>query len=226
MSSTRTTAIVAGVFFIAAAVSAVAALFLYGPVLNHVDFVVSSSGADDSSIFAGALCELILAASCIGTAVTLFPVVKRQNEAIALGYVAGRTVEAIVILVGAISLLAVVTLRQHPPSGTTAEALIAVARSLVAIHDWTFLIGPGFAIGVNTSLLAYLMYASRLVPRLIPIVGLIGGPLIFASSAAILFGLYPQVSTPGGLAAIPVTLWEMSLAIWMIVRGFRERAAS
>jgi hypothetical protein len=223
LSSTRRTAIVAGAFFILAAVSAVVALLLYGPVLNSADFVVSGSGGD-SSIFAGALCELILAASCIGTAVTLFPVVKRENEAIALGYVAGRTVEAVVILVGVISLLAVVTLRQHPPAGTTADGLIAVARALVAIHDWTFLIGPGFAIGVNTSLLAYLMYASRLVPRVIPIVGLIGGPLIFLSSTAILFGLYPQVSTPGGLAAIPVTLWELSLAVWMIVRGLREEA--
>lgn len=225
MSSTRTSAVIAGIFFIVAAVAAVVALLLYGPLLNDADFVVAGSGAD-AGIYAGALCELILAASCIGTAVTLFPIVKRQNEAIALGYVAGRTVEAVVILVGVISVLAVVTLRQHPPSGTTAEGLIAVARALVAVHDWTFLIGPGFVIGVNTSLLAYLMYTSRLVPRLIPILGLVGGPLIFVSSTAILFGLYPQVSTPGGLAAIPVTLWELSLAVWMIVRGLRVREAS
>jgi hypothetical protein len=101
---------------------------------------------------------------------------------------------------------------------------VTVGKTLVALHDWTFLFGPGLAIGVNTLLLAYLMYRSRLVPRLIAVIGLTGGPLIFASAAAVLFGLYEQVSAWGMIAAIPVFVWEMSLAVWLIVKGFRPSA--
>jgi uncharacterized protein DUF4386 len=177
-------------------------------------------------VLAGAFCEVILAIAVIGTAVTLFPVVKRQNEGIALGYVAGRIVEAVVIVTGIISLLSVVTLRQHSAgaAGANPASLVALGRTLVAVHDWTFLFGPGLAIGVNTLMLAYLMYRSGLVPRLIAVLGLIGGPLIFASSAAVLFGLYEQVSVWGSIAAIPVFAWEMSLAVWIIVKGFRPSA--
>jgi Domain of unknown function (DUF4386) len=125
---------------------------------------------------------VLLAISVIGTAVTLFPIVKRQSEGIALGYVAGRVVEAVVIMVGIMSLLSVVTLR-HDAAGADTGTLVVAGRALVAVHDWTFLFGPGLAIGVNTLLLAYLMYRSGLVPRLIAVVGLIGGPLIFVSSS-------------------------------------------
>lgn len=98
---------------------------------------------------------------------------------------------------------------------------MTVGTSLVTIHDWTFLFGPNLAIGVNTLLLAYLMYRSRLVPRGIAVLGLIGGPLIFASGAAVMFGLYQQISVWGAIAAIPVFAWEMSLAVWLIVKGFK-----
>jgi hypothetical protein len=150
-------------------------------------------------VLLGACCEVILAISVIGTAVTLFPVVRRQNEGIALGYAAGRLVEAVVIVTGIISLLSVVTLRQDFAGAASANAasLVAVGQALVAVHDWTFLFGPGLAIGVNTLMLAYLMYRSGLVPRLIAVLGLIGGPVVFASSTAALFGLYPQVSVWG-----------------------------
>jgi hypothetical protein len=150
-------------------------------------------------VLLGACCEVILAISVIGTAVTLFPVVRRQNEGIALGYAAGRLVEAVVIVTGIISLLSVVTLRRDFAGAASANAasLVAVGQALVAVHDWTFLFGPGLAIGVNTLMLAYLMYRSGLVPRLIAVLGLIGGPVVFASSTAALFGLYPQVSVWG-----------------------------
>jgi Domain of unknown function (DUF4386) len=153
------------------------------------------------------------------------PVVRRQNEGIALGYVAGRVVEAVVIVVGIISLLSVVTLRQDLAGAAGANAsLVALGQALVAVHNWTFLFGPGLAIGVNTLMLAYLMYRSGLVPRLIAVLGLIGGPLIFASSVAVLSGLYEQVSVWGSVAAIPVFAWEMSLAVWLIAKGFKPSA--
>ncbi len=222
MNSTRRSAVVAGVFFIVAAVAAIIGLALYGPVLNDPNFVIAGSG-NDTRVFWGAFFEVILAIAVIGTAVTLFPIVKRQNESIALGYVAGRVVESMVILVGAISLVSVVTLRQAFAGATGANAapLVIVGKSLVVIHNWTFLVGPSLAIGVNTLLLAYLMYRLRLVPRIIPVLGLIGGPVIFAAGTAEMFGLFQQVSVWGAIAAIPVTAWEMSLAVWMIVKGFK-----
>ncbi len=218
----RRTAVVTGIFFIAAAVAAVAALPLYGAVLGHPEFVLSGS-AGEAAIKLGALCEFVVAVSVIGTAVTLFPVVRRQNESIALAYVAGRIVEAMAIVIGVMSLLTVVTLR-HQLTAADGQSFVVAARALIALHDWTFLVGPGLTIGVNTTLLAYLMHASRLVPRWIPILGLVGGPLVFASSIAVMFGAYSQLSAPAGLAAIPVTAWEMSLAVWMIAKGFRPAA--
>src|SRR5262245_45108579 len=181
MNSARKAALVAGVFFIIAAAAAVAGLVLYGPVLSDPRYIVTNSGGD-ARVLSGALFEVILAIAVIGTAVTLFPVLRRQNEGIALGYVAGRVLEAVVIVAGIISLLSVVTLRQDVAgaAGANAAALVTAGKTL-AVHDWTFLFGPGLAIGVNTLLLAYLMYRSRLIPRLIAVIGLTGGPLIFAS---------------------------------------------
>ena len=222
MTSTRRTAIVAGVFFLLTEVTAIGGVLLYGSVLGNPDFIVSSS-ASDTGVLGGAFLEVLLAIAVVGTAVTLYPVIKRQHEGIALGHVAGRLIEAVIIAVGAISLLAVVTMR-HELAGTTgaeATAAVTVGQSLVAVHNWTFLFGPKLALGVNTVLLAYLMYRSQLVPRAIAVLGLIGGSLIFASGTAVLFGLYEDLSTIGVVAAAPVFAWEVSVAVWMIVKGFR-----
>ncbi|MGY1660238.1 DUF4386 domain-containing protein [Geodermatophilus sp. SYSU D00705] len=219
MSTDRGTAVVAGTFFVVAAVTAVVALALYQPVLGDPGYVLGA-GADTHVLWGGFL-EVVLAASCIGTAVTLYPVVRRHGEGMALAYVCGRLLEAALIVVGVVSLLSVVTLRQDPAAGTDDAGLLAVARSLVALHDRTFLLGPGLVIGVNSLLLAVLVYRSRLVPRWIAVLGIVGGPVVFASSTAILFGLYEQVSVWGMVAALPVTVWEMSLAAVLIARGFR-----
>ncbi len=150
----------------------------------------------------------------------------QAGHGFALGYVVGRLFEATAILVGVMSLLAIVTLR-HDLAGATgarADSLVVAGRSLVAIHDWTFLFGPNLALGPNTLMLAYLMYRSRLVPRSIAVLGLIGGPAIFAFATAVLFGLTEQVSAWGALGALPVFAWEMSLAAYLIVKGFRPAA--
>jgi Domain of unknown function (DUF4386) len=222
MTSTRRTAIVAGVFFLITEVTAIAGVLLYGSVLGTPDFIVSTT-ADDTGVRAGAFLEVLLAIAVVGTAVTLYPIVKRQNEGMALGHVAGRLIEATIIAVGAISLLAVMTMRDHVAGTTGAEsaAAVTVGQSLVAIHDWTFVFGPKLALGVNTVLLAYLMYRSRLVPRAIAVLGLVGGSLIFASGTAVLFRLYEDLSIPGVAAAAPVLAWELSVATWMIVKGFK-----
>ncbi len=227
MNPGRKSAVVTGVFFVVAAAAAIVGLAFYQGLLRDPNYVLSSS-ANDTPVLLGAFFEVLVVVSVIGTAVTLFPIVKRWNEGMAIGYVAGRTVEGVVIAVGIISLLTVVTLRQQFAGEASASAgsLVALQRALVAVHDWTFLFGPNLALGVNTSLLAYLMFRSGLVPRLIAIIGLVGGPLIFASGTAEMFGLYGQVSTLGAISALPVFAWEMSLAVWMIVKGFRPYPAT
>jgi hypothetical protein len=221
MDSVRKTALVAGAFYLITFITSIPALALYGPVLNNPDYIVSSGS--DTRVLWGGFLEVILALACVGTAVTLFPVVKRQNEAAALGFVAARVLEAAIIVVGVVSLLSVVTLRQDlaGAAGADPASLVTAGKSLVAIHDWTFLLGPGVIPGVNALCLGYLMYRSRLVPRVIPVLGLIGAPIIFASATATLFGIYDQVSAWSAIAAIPVAAWELALGVWLVVKGFK-----
>ncbi|MGH8568859.1 MAG: DUF4386 domain-containing protein [Gammaproteobacteria bacterium] len=190
-------------------------------MLNDPNYIVGAGA--DTRVFLGALFEVIVAIAIIGTGVTLFPILKRQNEGVALGYVAARVLESTVIVVGIVSLLSVVTLRQDlaGAAGADAASLVMAGKSLVAIHDWTLLLGPGLVPGVNGLLLGYLMYRSALVPRGMAMLGLIGGPLLFASGTATLFGLYEQLSVWGGIASIPVFAWELSLGIYLIVKGFK-----
>jgi hypothetical protein len=172
----------------------------------------------------GAFLELILIIANIGTAVVLYPLVKRQNEILALGYVTARVVECTFIAVGILSLLSIVTLRQEAAGGDAAS-LVTAGKSLVALHDWTFLIGPGFFVGVGNGLmLGYLMYRSALVPRGMAMLGLIGGPLVIASGVAILFGVIEAGGVWQGISTIPEFFWELSLGIWLIVRGFNPSA--
>jgi len=169
----------------------------------------------------GAILEMILIFANIGTAVVLFPVLRWQNEILALGYVTARVVECVFIAVGILSLLTVVTLRQEATAGADAASLVTAGAALVALHDWTFLLGPGFVVGVGNGLmLGYLMYSSRLVPRGMAILGLIGGPLIIASGVGVLFGVIEAGGAWQGIATIPEFLWELSLGIWLTVRGF------
>ena len=173
----------------------------------------------------GAFLELLLIIANIGTAVVLFPIVRRQNEILALGYVTARIVECVFIAVGILSLLTVVTLRQEA-AGADAASLVAVGESLVVLHNWTRQLGPGFVVGVgNGLLLGYLMYRSALVPRLMAVLGLIGGPLIIVSGVAVLLGVIGADSVWQAIATIPEFLWELSLGIWAMVRGFNPSAA-
>ena len=177
----------------------------------------------------GAFLEVITALACIGTAVVLFPIVKRQNEAVALGYVAVRVLEAAIIFAGIVSLVSVVALRQGFAGAVAADAapLLAVGKSLVAVHDSTFLLGPGILAGLgNGILLGYLMYKSGLVPRRMALLGLVGGPLVSASGIAMLLGLYAPVSLWSVIATMPEFLWELSLGIWLAVKGFDPSAVA
>jgi hypothetical protein len=205
-------------------ITSIPALFVfYAPVLTDARYIVGA-GADTSVAF-GAFLELLLIISQIGTAVVLYPILKRQNEILALGYVTARVIECVFIAVGLLSLLTVVTLRQEAAAGADAGSLVAVGESLVALHDWTFRLGPGFFVGVGNGLiLGYLMYTSRLVPRGMAVLGLVGGPLIIASGVAAMFGVIEAGGAVQAIATIPEALWELLLGIWPIVRGFNPSA--
>jgi len=208
-----------GVLFALTFVTSIAGLLLYDPVLNDADYILGEGA--DTRVQLGALCEIFLAITNIGTAVVLWPIVRRQSETLALSYVASRVVESVIIVVGLISLLTVVTLREDfAGTGADSGSLSVAGESLVAIHDWTFLLGPGFCVGVNGLLLGYLFYRSGLVPRWMAMFGLVGGPLIFASAIAVLFGAYEQDGAHL-LFSIPEIVFEASITIFVIWKGFR-----
>ena len=219
---------VTGVLFLITIFASIPAQFImYAPVLNNPDYIVSAGA--DTRVQWGAVLEVITALACIGTAVVLFPIVKRQNEAVALSYVAVRVLEAAIIFAGIVSLISVVALRQGFAGTAAADAapLLAVGKSLVTVHDSTFLLGPGLLAGLgNGILLGYLMYTSGLVPRRMALLGLIGGPLVSASGIAMLLGLYAPVSLWSVIATIPEFFWELSLGIWLTIRGFNPSAVA
>ena len=219
MDSMRKTALVAGVLYLITFISSIPAVFLLDPVLSNPNYIVGAGA--DTQVIGGAFLDLVNAIASIGTAVALFSVVRRQNEGFALGFVTARMFEAAVIVVGVVSVLAVVTLRQAGATGADAASLVTTGRALVAIRDWTFLLGPSLIPGVNALLLGYLMYRSRLVPRVIPILGLIGGPLLISSAVGTMFGVNDAVSVWSGVALLPIFLWELSLGLWMTFKGFK-----
>jgi hypothetical protein len=220
MSSTRKTALVAGIFYLITFIS-IPTLALYGPVKNHRDWILGSGG--HTAVLVGGFLEVIVALAGIGTAVTLYPVVKRQNEGVALGFAAARVLEAVMIFTGVVSLLSLVTLRQDlgGATGANTAALVTTSASHVAVYNWTFLLSQSLMPGINALLLGSLLYRSRLVPRIIPVIGLIGAPLLIAAViATLLSGSVPPPSA-ATLAALPVAAWELSLGIWLVVKGFK-----
>jgi Domain of unknown function (DUF4386) len=218
---------VTGVLFVITYIASIPpVLFLYGPLLDDPRYILGG-GAADNGLALGALLELILIVANIGTAVVLYPVVKRVNEILALGFVTARVVESAFIAVGVLSVLSMVTLRQEAAAGADAGSLLAVGQSLVAVHDWTFLLGPGFVVGIGNGLiLGYLMYRSGLVPRRLAVLGLIAGPVLIARFVGILFGVFEPMSVLGGLMVVPEFIWELALGIWLIVKGFNASAVA
>jgi hypothetical protein len=220
MDSNRRTATIAGWLMIITFITSIpAALVLYKPILDHANYIVG--GGADTRIALGAFLEMLLIVANIGTAVVLYPILKRQNEGLALGYVTARLVESGFIAVGILSVMAVVTLRQDA-AGADSASLITAGKSLVAVHDWTFRLGPGWVVGIGNGLiLGYLMYRSGLVPRRMAMLGLIGGPLILISGTAVLLGVIDAGSSAQAIATIPEFFWELSFGIYLVVKGFR-----
>lgn len=217
MSSDQKAARIFGGLFILTFVTSIAGVLLYGPILDETDYVLNGSANDEIAL--GALLEVGLVITNIGTAVVLYPIARRYSETLALSFVASRIVESTIIALGAISLLSILTL--HQDSAGDPSALLVQAESLVAVHDWTFLFGPGFCVGVgNGIILGYLMWKSGLVPRRLAILGLIGGPLLLIRATLILFGVVDHGDATDVLAA-PEIVWEAGLGLYALIKGFK-----
>src|SRR4051812_110951 len=225
MNSHKQAAKIVGVLFILAAVTAIIGLNLYTPILNGPDYLIKGS-EHANQVIIGAVMELILVASVVGTATTMFPILRKNNETIALWHVCFRFLEAIIITVGVISVLSLLTLsREFVATGATDSASFQASGTLLkAVHDWTFLLGPLFMLGINTMMYSYIFYRSKLVPRFIPILGMTGATLVFICALLVMFGVFPQISFWGAIFAIPVAANEMILAVWLLVKGFNESA--
>jgi hypothetical protein len=224
MDTMRKTALVAGVLYLVTFVGSIPALPLYHNILHNPRYLLG--GASDTGVLWGAIGEVICALAGIGTAVALYPVAKRHSQTGALGFVTSRVIEASMIFVGVLSVLSLVTLHKAGASGADATSMVSTGRSLVALHDWTFLFGPGTMPAINALCIATVMYRTGLIPRIIPTIGLIGAPMLLASSIATLFGAWAQVSSISFFATLPIAAWEFAFGVWMTFKGFRPAAVA
>lgn len=211
---------VAGICYLVTFLSSIPALALEHSVLGHPGYV-----GPDGRLALGGVLDLVNAAAAVGTAVALYPTLRRRFPALALGFVTSRLVEAAAIVTSVLAILALITVHR----GATAAdevALLMVGKCLVAVHDWAFLLGPGLIPAVNALLLGTILYRSRLVPRIIPIVGLVGAPLLLASATATIFGWNDQLSTASGIATLPIGAWELSLGLRLTTKGLNQSCAA
>ena len=223
MNANRDIAIMVGVLYIVAAITAILGFALYQPILNDPEYIIKGS-TNETQVVWGAFNELILAFSVIGISVMMYPIINKENESLAIGYVCFRLLEAILIIIGIIGLLSITTLSQEFGTAVTpnVSSYITAGKLLVTLHNWTFLLGPNLALGPSTLMMSYFLYDSKLVPRVISILGLAGGFLILVCALLVMFGVFLQVSAWGAILAIPVFAYEMSLALWLIVKGFNS----
>lgn len=203
MSPDRRLALWAGIFYLLTFVTSIPALALKTPLLE-------GRGETDLAAW-GLVLEITLAFSCIATAIVLLPITRRVSEVLAFGFVASRILEASAIFAGVLPVMGLIALGSDDPA----------APALVELHDAAFLLGPAFMASINALLLGTIMLHGRLVPRVIPIIGLVGGPLLLLSSYGVVLGLWEQTGPVGAIAALPIALWEFSLGVWLIARGVR-----
>jgi hypothetical protein len=223
MTATRKAALIAGIAYIATFVFSIPVKFgLWVDVLDNPDWVLGAGS--DSGVPLGSLFEVLTAITGVMTAVALYPVAKRYSTRAGLGFVTTRVMEAVIIFVGIFAIMAAYTLRNDVAgtAGADAGALKTTGQALVAIHDWTFLLGPGLMASLNALLIGSVMYRSRLLPRWIPTLGLIGAPLLLISSTATLFGVWEQTSGPAMILVLPIAIWEFSFGVYMTVKGFKN----
>jgi hypothetical protein len=217
----RVNGIITGCFFIAATVFAIIGLKLYDPILSSNDYLIRGA-ANSSQVILGAVFEMILVVSACGTAIMLYPYLKVYNKRLALGYLTFRVLEAVFISMGVISVLSLFTLSQSytvngNPDKDVYHTVGVIAK---AFHDWTLIIGPKFVLGINTFIYSYVLYKTELVPRKLTVLGLTGAVLVFINSLLDMFGFITSFSLGDILLVLPIAIYEMILAGWLIAKGF------
>lgn len=223
-NSYRTTAIVTAVFFLLTDITAIVGLLLYQPLLTNPKFITSVD-VNTTQILMGAFLEIILSVCIVGTAVALYPILKKQNQALAMGYVVFRAIEATIILVGVTCILSILSMRSNFLAlGSDASVYEAIGTTLIALQKWTFTFGPNIILPINATILGYLLYKSKLVPRIISSLYLFDGPILLASSLCILFGLYAQTAPFAIIIAMPALAFEILFSLWLITKGFNQSA--
>jgi hypothetical protein len=225
MTPIRKTALIAGIAYLGTFVFSIPVKFgLWSEVLDEPDFVLGAGAG--TPVLWGGLFEVLTALLGIATAVALYSVARRYSDRAALGFVTTRVLEATMIFVGVLAILTVYTLHSDVAgtAGADKGALVTVRDALVSIHDWTFLLGPGLMAACNALLIGSIMYRSRLLPRWIPTLGLVGAPLLFASCTATLFGIWEQTSGPAMVLVLPIAVWEFSFGVYMTFKGFKPTA--
>jgi hypothetical protein len=222
LTSDRATARLVGWLFIGTFVFSIPGFLLYGPVLDHPDYVLGAG--HDTRVTAGAFLEILTAICNIGTAVVLYPVARRYSHRLALGYVASRIVESTIIVAGIVSVLSVLSLRQQF-AGADAATLTIAGQTLVSFHDWTMLLGPAFCAGIgNGLLLGALMYTSGLLPKRLAVFGMAAGSLAFVAATGALFDVYDRQSGPQVLLTVPEMIWELTFGLYLVAKGFASSA--
>jgi hypothetical protein len=221
----RRTSRAAGILYLLTFVS-IPTLALYSPVRDNADFVLGAGS--DTGVLVAALSEVVVALAGIGTAVVLYPLAKRQSETAALGFVTTRVLEAGLIIVGVVSVLTLVTLRNDVAgtAGADPASLVTTGHAQLATYDWAFLLSQSLLPVFNALFLGYVLYRSGLVPRILPTLGLIGAPLLLASDLAIFFGVYDRAAPIAIVAALPIAVWEFSLGVYLVTKGFRPAAVA
>lgn len=217
--SDRTTARLVGWLFLGTFLFSIPGYLLYGPLLDNPDYVLGTG--KDTQITVGALLEILTVVCNVGTAVALYPLARRYTPRAALGYVTVRVIESTIIVVGIVSVLGVLTLRQQFAGTADAQALTIAGQSLVAFHDWTFLLGPSFCAGIGNGLiLGFIMYRSGLLPRRLGAFGMLAGTFCLTAATGVLFDAYEPQSGPHMLLTFPEMIWELTFGLYLVAKGF------
>ncbi|WP_428911580.1 DUF4386 domain-containing protein [Niallia sp. Krafla_26] len=224
MTRERWNGMIIGLLYIVAAVSSVIAVVLYQPILSD-QWVMSVANGYEPKILMGVFNDLILVMAVIGTAVMLFPYLRHWNEHIALGYLCFRFMEAVFIAIGLVGILGLLYLSSFYETGELSDVdLQAVGFMLQSFHRWTFMLGPNLMLGLNTVLYSYIFLKTGLVPKPLAIFGIITAVMVFLAGILDMFGIIVPISTVKGFLALPVGLYEMTLAVWLIVQGFHKQS--
>lgn len=220
MSFNKSNAKITGWLFIVAAVSSIIGLKLYDPILSDNNFIVSANNHYNQIIF-GAINELILVASATGTGIMLYPLLKRYNESMGIGYLSFRMLEAVFIMIGLLSILTVLSISESYVDGAITDKANAqnLGLSFISLHKWTFMLGPNFILSINTFIYSFVFYKTKVIPPNLARLGLLASFLIMTAAILELFGVIQQISTWGILLALPIALYEMTLAIYLITKG-------